>query len=92
MLQKDTSSFRFITTLPHSIFCIRLRKAVSGNVISSHMEEKQSMQRLKEKALYLWANAWGREGWKNSARCLKALCFVWSMRRRWRNGSIAMRK
>ena len=30
------------------IFCIRLRKAVSANVIGSQMEEKQSMHRLKE--------------------------------------------
>ena len=49
MLKKDTCSFRFITTLPHSIFSLRLRKAVSVNVIGLQMEEKQSMYRLKKK-------------------------------------------
>ena len=49
MLKKDTCSFRFITTLPHSIFCLCQRKVVSANVIGSKMEEKQSIHRLKEK-------------------------------------------
>ena len=45
-------------------------------MVSSHMEEKQSMHRLKslkERTLSLWAtNGWGRRPKKTSARNLKA--------------------
>ena len=59
MLLRDMCGFRSITSLSHSIFCIRLRNCFNVIVISSHMEEKRSMYRLKslmKKTLSLCVN------------------------------------
>ena len=50
--------FHSITSLPHSMFCI-----CPAIVISSHMDEKQSMyrQRLKERHFLCAVNVSGRK-------------------------------
>ena len=75
---KDTCGCRSVTTLhPQYFFASIYEIARPSIMVSSHMEKKQSMPRLKslkERTLSLWAmNSWGRKAYKkNSARYLKA--------------------
>ena len=60
---------------PHSIFLHPPNKFLAAMMISSHMEDKQSMyslKSLKEKALSLCENGWGRKAKKKMVRDLKA--------------------
>ena len=62
MLEQDMRGFRSIISLPHSIS--QSEKLLPAIVISSHMEEKQSMYRLKslkEKTLSLRVFCRGRK-------------------------------
>ena len=70
-------SFRsMIDTFPsHSIFVHPPKKFLAAIMISSHMEDKRSMyslNSLKEKALSLCVNGWGRKAKKKMVRYLKA--------------------
>ena len=60
--------FHSITSLPHSPFCI-----CPAIMISSHMDEKQSMYRLKHliikgKTLSLYRECFRQKGLENSVR------------------------
>ena len=68
--------FHSITSLSHSIFCIHLRNCFPPSwSVRTWRKNKINMcllKSLKEKALSLCVNGWGRKTKKNFARYLKA--------------------